>query len=68
MFMHFLNNCNTRSQMTLDIPICETNKEQKSILFLGRKIWNKLSSNIKNPAITVFFTYSLEKGILEELN
>ena len=32
MFMPSLNNCNTRSQIRLDIQLCRTNKGQKSIL------------------------------------
>ena len=47
--------------MTLDIPLCRTNKGQKSMSFLGPKIWNMLSSNIKAAATTVPFTHSLKK-------
>ena len=60
-FMLSLNNYNTRSQMTLDIPLCRTNKGQKSMLFLGPKIWNVLSSNIKAAKTTACFTHSLKK-------
>ena len=31
----------TRSQMALDIPLRKTNTEQKSLSFLGPKIWSK---------------------------
>ena len=47
--------------MTLDIPLCRTNKGQKSMSFLGPKIWNMLSSNIKVAATTASFTHSLKK-------
>ena len=47
MFMPLLNNYNARSQVALNIPLCRTTKGQKSMAFLGPKIWNKLSTNIK---------------------
>ena len=47
MFMPSLNNYKTRSQMALDIPLCRTNKGQKGMSFLGPKIRNRISSNIK---------------------
>ena len=67
MFMPLLNNYNTRSQMALDIPLCRTNKGQKSMSFLGPKIWNKVSSNIKTAATTSSFTHRLKKEILSKL-
>ena len=36
--------------MALDIPLCRTIKGQKSMSFLGSKIWNTLSSNMKVAA------------------
>ena len=36
--------------MALDITLCRTIKGQKSMSFLGPKIYNKLSSNIKVAA------------------
>ena len=57
MFMSSLNNYNTRSQMALDIPLCGTNKGQKSMSFLGPKIWNKGSSKIKTAATKSSFTH-----------
>ena len=53
--------------MTLDAPLCRINKGQKSMSFLGPKIWNMLSSNIKAAATTASFTHSLKKKILEKL-
>ena len=67
MFMPSLNNYNTRSQIALDMPLCRTVKEQKSMSLLGPKIWNKVSSNIKTAATNSSFTYSLKKGILSKL-
>ena len=65
--MPSLNNYNTISQMTLDIPFCRTNKGQKSISFLDPKIWNMLNSNIKAAATTASFTHSLKREVLEKL-
>ena len=45
--------------MALDIPLCRTNKEQKSMSFLGPKIWNMLSSNIKTAASTASLMHGL---------
>ena len=66
MFMPSLNNYNTRSQMALDIPLYRTNKGQKSMSFLGPKMWNKVSSNIKTVASTSFFKHRLKKEILSK--
>ena len=51
-----LSNYNTRSQMALHIPLCRTNKGQKSMSFLDPKISNKLNSNIKTAATTASAT------------
>ena len=67
MFIPSLNSYNTRSQMALDILLCRTNKGQKSMSFLGPKIWNKVSSNIKTAATTSSFTHRLKKEILSKL-
>ena len=56
MFMPSQDNYNTRSQMALDISLCRTSKGQKSMSFLGTKIWNNLSSNTKAAATTASFT------------
>ena len=66
-FMPSLNNYNTKSQTELHIPLCRINKGQKSMSFLGAKIWNMLSSNIKAAATTASFTHSLKKEIIEKL-
>ena len=57
--MPSLNNYTTGLKMALDIPLCKTIKEQKSMSFLGPKIWNKLSSNIETAATTTYFTHRL---------
>ena len=67
MFMPSPNNYNTRSQMALDIPLFRTNKGQKSMSFLGPKIWNKVSSNTKTAATTFSFPHRLKKEILSKL-
>ena len=67
MFVPSLNDYNTRSQMALDIPPCRTFKGQKSMWFLGPRIWNKLSSNIKTATTIVSFTYRLKKEIISKL-
>ena len=67
MFMSSLNTYNTRSQMELNIPLCRTNKGQKSMSFHGSKILNKVSSNIKTVATTSSFRYHLKKEILSKL-
>ena len=67
MFMPSLNNYNTRSEMELDMPHCRTIKGQKSMSFLGPKIWNKLHSNIKAAATTAFFMHRFKKEILSKL-
>ena len=58
-FMPFLNDYKTRSQMILDISLCSTNKGQKGISFNGPKTWNMLSSKIKAAAITASSTHRL---------
>ena len=65
MFMPLQNNYNTKSQMALDIPLCRTIKGQKSISFLGPKIWKikDQSSKLehKNSCNHVFFHALFEK-------
>ena len=57
-----LNNYNTRSQMTFDITLFRTNKGQKGASFLGPKIWNMLSSNLKGAATTASSTQSQKRN------
>ena len=67
MFKPSLNNYNTRSQMALDIPLFRRIERQKSMSFLGAKIRNKLSANIKTAATTNSFMHHLKKDFLSKL-
>ena len=62
MFMHSLNNYNTRSEMALNITHFRTIEGQKSMSFLRPKIWTKLNSNIKTAATTVSFNNRFKKN------
>ena len=42
-------------------------KGQKSMTFLGPKIWNKVSSNIKTASTTSSFMHRLKAEILSKL-
>ena len=53
----------TRSQMTLD----KTNTGQKSLSFLGPKIWSKIGSSIKVVRILSPFMHAIKKNILLHL-
>ena len=69
LFIPLPSNHNTGLQMEVDMPFCRTIMGQKSISFLGQKIWNNLDSNIKTAATTVSFTHRLKKetpGKLQE--
>ena len=66
-FKPSLNRYNTRSQMALDIPLRKTVLGQKSISFLGPKIWSKVNNNLKTLKTTASFTHALKKHILENL-
>ena len=48
MFKPSLCRYSTRSLMALDMPLRKTNAGQKSLSFLGPKIWFKIDSSIKN--------------------
>ena len=65
--MPSLNNFNTRSQIAVDIPTSRTNKGQRSMSFLGPKIWNKLSLTIKTATTTASVMHGLKKESLEKL-
>ena len=51
--------------MELGMSLCRTIKRQKSMSFLGPKIWNKISSNIKTAGTTSFM-HHLKKEILSK--
>ena len=67
MFMPSLNNYNTRSQMESDISLFRAIKGQKGMSFIGPKIWNKLSWNIRTAATAASFTHRSKKEILSKL-
>ena len=51
--------------MALDIPLQKTVLVQKSISFLGRKMWSKLNNDLK--LTTNSFTHTLKKEMLNNL-
>ena len=53
--------------MALDIPLCRIIIGQKSMPFLGPKIWNKVSSNIKTAETPSNFTQPLKKENFSKL-
>ena len=57
----------TRLQMALDIPLPKTNTGQKSISFLGPKIWSKIDPSIKNVRTLSSFIHATKKNILLHL-
>ena len=68
--MPSLNNYIARSQMELvdhRYHFVEQVKDKKRMSFLGAKIWNILSSNIKVAPTTASFTHSPKKEILKKL-
>ena len=67
MFLPSLNRYTTRSHMALDIPLRKTNIGQKSLSFLGPKIWTRIKASLKSVGTTVSFTHGLKKEILKDL-
>ena len=67
MFKPSLCRYSTRSQMTLDIPLWKTNTGQKSLSFLGPKIWSKIGPSIKNVRTSSSFMHAIKKNILLHL-
>ena len=53
----------TRSQIALDIPLWKTNTGQKTLSFLGPKIWSKIRPSIKNVKTSSSFMYKLLRKI-----
>ena len=58
MFKPSLCRYSTISQMAPDIPPWKTNTVQKSLSFLGPKIWSKIDPSIKNVNIVFFYACS----------
>ena len=67
MFKPSLCKYSTRSEITLDIPLRKTNTGQKSLSFLGPKIWSKISPIIKNARTSSSFMYAIKKNNLLHL-
>ena len=67
MFKPSLCRYSTRSQMALDIPLRKTNTGQKSLSFLGPKIWSKIGPSIKNVRTLSSFMHAIKKTILLHL-
>ena len=67
MFMPSLYRCSTRLQVALDIPLRKTNTGQKSLSFLGPKIWSKIGPSIKNVRTSSSFMHAIKKNILLHL-
>ena len=53
--------------MALDKPLRKTTTEQKSISFLGPKVWPKTKNSLKAVKTTATFTHTLKKYVLENL-
>ena len=67
MFKPSLCRYSTRSQMALDIPLWKKNTGQKSLIFLGQKIWSKIGPSIKNVRTSSSFMHAIKKNILVHL-
>ena len=50
-----------------DIPLRKTNTGQKSLSFLGPKIWSKIGSSIKIVRTLSSFMHAIKKNILLHL-
>ena len=53
--------------MALDIPLRKTNTGQKSLSFLGLKIWSKIGPGIKQVKTSSYFKHAIKKNILLHL-
>ena len=63
MFKPSLGRYCSRSQIALDIPLRTTNTGQKTLSFLGLKIWSKIKPSIKNIRTSYSFMYMLLRKI-----
>ena len=66
-FKPWLCRYSTRSQMALDILLWKTNTGQKSLSFLGPKIWSKIGPSIKNVRTSSSFMHAIKKNNLLHL-
>ena len=53
--------------MALDIPLRKTMIGQKSISFLGPKVWSKTNNSLEAVKTTTTLTHVLKKHVLENL-
>ena len=67
MFKPSLCRYSTRSQMALNIPLRKTISEQKSLSFLGPKIWSTIDPSNKNVRTSSFFMHAVKKNIFLRL-
>ena len=67
MFKTSLCRYSTRSQMALNIPLRKTISEQKSLSFLGPKIWSTIDPSNKNVRTSSFFMHAVKKNIFLRL-
>ena len=67
MFKPSLCRYSTRSQMALDTPLRKKNTGEKSLSFLGLKIWSKIGLSIKNVRTSSSFMHAIKKNILIHL-
>ena len=67
MFKPSLCRYSTRSQMALGVPLQKTNTGQKSLSFLGSKIWSKIGPSIKNVRTSSSFMHAFKKFFLLHL-
>ena len=65
--LYYADIYSTRSQLALNIPLRKTNTWQKSLSFLGPKIWSKVNSSIKNVKTSPSFMHASKKNILVHL-
>ena len=64
MFKPSLCKYSARSLIALDIPLEKTNTGQKSLSFLGPKIWSKIDPSTKNFKTLSSFMYAFKKIFL----
>ena len=64
MFKPSIFRYSSRSKMALDIPIRKTNTREKSLSFLGLKMWSKIDPSIKNVRTSFSFLNALKKNLL----
>ena len=67
MFQPSHNTYNTRSQITLYIPLQKTNTGKQALSFLGQKILTKINHSTKTVKPTASFRQTLKRGILSKL-